>query len=123
MSWVPDLFKSIGTNARKLGLTSIGHPSQLYAHDTCFASMEVTLGEQEEFSVTLVFFQDPNGLIRWGGFENSSSSYRETWNTEFFIKEPIAIAKRRTPLAVAAGNNSFEPTKVCFLLMSLPNLS
>lgn len=113
MGWVRDIFSICHGLSGKSLPTPPSVRSGLYAPDTDFASVCLQLGDSFTKIVTLLFFQDPDGWIRWGGIEHNFSS--ELRRNEFLFKERIAHGKRRSPLAVAAGRpgpDSYETNKV-----------
>ncbi|RHZ67152.1 uncharacterized protein CDV56_108359 [Aspergillus thermomutatus] len=103
MSWVREIFTTFEVRLGKNPLLPTAYRSEFYAEDTAFASLRLTLANNNEFAVTLLFFQDPDGWIRCGGFEDSLDS--QAWNSEFLFKERIACGKKRTPSASAQSTS------------------
>jgi hypothetical protein len=93
MEWVPDTFNLVRKHSTTLPLFKFPTPKQRWTNNTRFASTFFNLFRPNSFVITLLFFQDSNNMIRWGGFENASHVQDEVY-TDFFSTN-ISLAEDR----------------------------
>ncbi|KIW68764.1 hypothetical protein PV04_04686 [Phialophora macrospora] len=93
--WVHELFEKIKYPV----LPNLPPPlrgSDVYSENTSFAFLELDYGYTQ---ISLLFFQDPEGWIRWGTLGDFPAS---AFRPEVLFKEDIVRARRDTKLAARA---------------------